>query len=249
MTARIARHRAGWRTPAILCSAVLAILVLPAAVSLASAPGQPILPQEQEVVNIVNQERAKVGAAPLIVNYSLQEAAWMHNELMVKKGCFSHTACGDGGPSDRIRKTGYKWVTWGENIARGQRSPAAVMNAWMNSTGHRRNILSKDFTDIGVAYNPSGPTWTQVFATPQNGYATVVPPRGGSDPTTPPDCDLPDFNGDHQVTQTDVDEVAAHFLQRAGDPGWNAKYDLVKDDVINVYDVFEVVLALGESCG
>ena len=77
------RRMTGWRRPAIMLLAVLSILVLPAAALFASAPGQPILPQEQAVVDLVNQERAKVGSPPLTVNYSLQEAAWMHNELMV----------------------------------------------------------------------------------------------------------------------------------------------------------------------
>jgi len=248
MTALHPSRIAGRRTSLVVLLSVLTILVVPAAVSLASPPGQPILPQEQEVVNIVNQERAKVGAAPLNVNYSLQDAAWMHNEHMVTTGCFSHDKCKDGGPSDRIKKTGYKWVTWGENIARGQRTPVAVMNAWMNSTGHRRNILSKEFVDIGVAYNPSGPTWTQVFSTPRSDYATVVPPSGGGG-TTPPACDLPDVNGDRQVTQADVDAVADHFMQTPADPGWEARYDVIADQVINVYDIFEVVLALGENCG
>ncbi len=236
-----------WRMPAILLLAVFSILSLPAAGLLASAPGETILPQEQEVVNLVNQERAKVGAPALYVNYSLQEAAWMHNELMVSKGCFSHTACGDGDPGDRIAKTGYRFVTWGENIARGQRNPAQVMNAWMNSTGHRRNILNKDFTDIGVAYNPSGPTWTQVFSTPNPNYATVVPPTGGGG-AKPPACELPDFNGDRAVTQTDVDTITAHFMQTPADRGWDAKYDVIPDQVVNVYDIFEVVLAVGETC-
>jgi uncharacterized protein YkwD len=244
LTSRVTRRR----TPAIMFVAVLSILVLPATALFASAPGESILPQEQAVVDLVNQERAKVGAQPLIVNYSLQEAAWMHNEHMVTKGCFSHTNCGNGGPPDRIKKSGYRSVTWGENIARGQRSPAAVMNSWMNSTGHRRNILSKDFTDIGVAYNPSGPTWTQVFGTPNPSYATVVPPTGGGG-AKPPTCELPDYNGDRSVTQADVDEIASHFMQTPGDRGWDARFDLIPDNVINVFDVYEVVLALGETCG
>lgn len=236
------------RASVVTALSALVVLTVPAAVSLASPPGEPILPQEQAVVDLVNQERAKVGAPALIVNYSLQDAAWSHNELMVSSGCFSHDRCGDGGPGDRIKKTGYRSVTWGENIARGQRTPAAVMNAWMNSTGHRRNILNPDFTDIGVAYNPSGPTWTQVFATPRQDYATVVPPTGGGSGTNPPACSLPDFDADRVVTQVDVDIVSARFLQTASDPGWDARFDVIKDDVINVFDVFEVVLSLDQRC-
>lgn len=237
---------AGPRSAGLLAWAVLSVLALPVGLALASAPGETILPQEQAVVDIVNQERAKQGAAPLIVNYSLQEAAWSHNEHMVNTGCFSHTGCGNGGPGDRINKTGYRSVTWGENIARGQRSPAAVMNAWMNSSGHRRNILNPAFTDIGVAYNPSGPTWTQVFAAPRSNYATVTPPSGSAG--APAACQVPDFDGDRVVTQADVERVAARFLQTSSSPGWDPQYDLVKDEVIDVYDVFEVVLALNARC-
>ena len=96
----------------------LTLMALPSAILLASEPGEPILPQEQEVVDLVNAERAKRSIPPLIVNYSLQEAAWAHNEHMVKTGCFSHRGCGDGDPGSRIAKTGYKAATWGENIAR-----------------------------------------------------------------------------------------------------------------------------------
>jgi hypothetical protein len=98
-----------------------------------------------------------------------------------------------------------------------------------------------------VAYNPSGPTWTQVFSTPNPSYATVVPPTGGGG-AKPPACELPDFNGDRAVTQADVDAISARFMQTPADRGWDAKFDVIPDQVVNVYDIFEVVLAVGESC-
>jgi hypothetical protein len=224
------------------------LLALSQSVSLASPPGTPILPEEQEVVDLVNAERRKVGAAPLIVNYSLMEAAWNHNEFMVRTGNFCHNGCGDGTVGERIDATGYRWTTYGENIARGQRNPVAVMNAWMNSAGHRRNILNAGFKDIGVAYNPSGPTWTQVFGAPRPDYMTVTPPGAGPEPT-PQACELPsDVNGDERVDQADVALVSGHFLTREGDGGWDSTMDVVSDGVVNIYDIFQVVSDKGASC-
>jgi len=238
--------RSGRRSALVLFAASALVLALPAAIALASAPGERILPQEQEVVNLVNAERAKLNRKPLLVNYQLQVAAWLHNEHMVATGCFSHTACGNGQPSDRVKKSGYKGGNVGENIAKGYRTPSEVMEGWMNSSGHRANILNANYIDIGVAYNPSGPTWTQVFAVPDPNVPTVTPPSGSGPEVAP--CDLPDFNGDRTVTDADVDLVAAQLMLSAEDPAWNAKYDVVKDRTINVYDVYEVSLKVGQSC-
>jgi hypothetical protein len=227
--------------------AVLVTLVLPAAVSVASPPGQLISPEEAEVVRLVNEERAKQRLKPLIVNYSLQESAWNHNEYMANHNCFSHQCSGERRYDQRIAATGYKAITSGENIAKGYPNPAAVMNGWMNSTGHRANILGKSYTDIGVAYNAQQRLWTQNFAAPQPGYATVTPPAAGSNP---PACSLPlDFNGDRVVDEADVRDISAHLLTVAGGPGWDARYDVVADNLIDVRDIFRVVQAVGSRCG
>jgi uncharacterized protein YkwD len=235
-----------------------ALFALPAIVA-ASPPGQPISPAEQEVVDLVNQERTSRGIPPLTVNYSLMEAAWSHNEHMFDTGCFSHTACGDGNPGDRIRPTGYKFTTWGENIAKGQTSPASVMDAWMHSPGHRANILSTKYKDIGVAHHdaswPNGPLWTQVFASPQDGYATVTPPAGsGSKPgnpdvPTPTTCVVPmDYNGDLTVDMQDVQIISSSFMATPGDPRWEEAYDVIPNGIVDIYDVFQVILADGNGC-
>jgi hypothetical protein len=227
--------------------AAVAILGLPAALTLASGPGEPILPQEQEVVDLVNQARQAQGKRPLYVNYQLQVAAWLHNEHMVRTGCFSHSGCGNGGPADRVRQSGYKGGMVGENIAKGYRTPAAVMDGWMNSSGHRANILSDRYIDIGVAYNPSGPHWTQVFAVPDSSVPTVTPPAGGGSEPAPP-CGLPDFDGDRTVTDADVDFVAEHFMLTSEDAAWNPDVDLIADGIIDVFDIYEVVRNLGKTC-
>lgn len=251
------------RAAAIVPLAIAAVvLALPLSVTLASPPGQPILPEEQEVVDLVNQERARKQLPPLVVNYSLQDAAWMHNEHMADTGCFCHDercgqrACSDGTPGDRIAKTGYKPRTWGENIAWGQRTPVKVMEAWMGSPGHRGNILGSKYTDIGVAYNPNGPLWTQVFGAPREDYATVTPPAGapgspgpGPGELPPAACILPeDVTGDKRVNRLDVDLVQAHFLQTPEHPDWLPEADVMSDEVVNLFDIFQVVTAMGRTC-
>lgn len=232
----------------LLAGALLA--ALPLTIAIAAPPGEPITPIEQEVVDLVNAERAKVGVAPLTVNYSLMEAAWSHNEHMAATGCFSHTSCGNGDPGDRIRATGYQAANWGENIARGYPNPTAVMAGWMSSSGHRANILRASFKDIGVAHNPGARLWTQVFGTPRPDYMTVTPPTGGGPgPVEPPTCELPeDLNGDQRVDRADVDLVKARFLQTAGHPDWSPDFDLRPDGVINLFDIFQVVTRVGASC-
>ncbi len=84
---------------------------------------------------------------------------------MAARDYFSHTSPEGGSAGDRITAAGYRWSTWGENIARGQQTPESVMDAWMNSPGHRANILNCDFKDLGVGVHiaSGGPWWTQNF--------------------------------------------------------------------------------------
>ncbi len=247
---RIIAHRLGSQGPILLAALAFVVLFcLPAAVSAWKGPGNPLDPIEREVVNLVNAERESRGIPTLIVNYQLQEAAWKHSEHMARNKVLCHSGCGDGDPASRIRATGYKAATWGENVASGQRTSTQVMNAWMNSSGHRRNILNPDFTDIGVAYAVGGlygNSWTQVFGRPASGFATVTPPPGGEAEETPPACGSAyDFNEDCVVDEADLAEIEARFLAVPGDPRWDAKYDLIPDDEINIYDINEVVLAMG----
>jgi uncharacterized protein YkwD len=232
---------------ALALIAALALGTLTTAAALASPPGEPISTIEQELVNAVNAERTKRGLNPLIVNYSLMEAAWNHSVHMGKVGQLAHQGIGDGTPRDRINATGYKWITYGENVAVGYPNVQAVMTAWMNSPGHRANILNPKFTDIGVAHVVDGKHWwTQVFGkpVPPPDYVTVTPPAGHGRP-----CELKgDFDYDGKVTREDVDVVAQKFMLQEGDPDWDARFDLVSDGVINVYDVYEVARGIGNTC-
>ncbi|MBH1933003.1 sigma-70 family RNA polymerase sigma factor [Streptomyces sp. AV19] len=119
----------------------------------------------QQVTDLVNAERAKAGCSPLTGNAQLDQAAQAHSDDMAARGFFDHTNPDSKGPGDRVTAAGYRWTTYGENIAYGQQSAASVMDGWMKSPGHKANILNCSFKEIGVGVNhaPGGPRWTQVF--------------------------------------------------------------------------------------
>ncbi|MFE3602753.1 CAP domain-containing protein [Streptomyces sp. NPDC059096] len=116
------------------------------------------------VLSLVNQERAKVGCAALKADASLNALAQAFSDDMAKRGFFDHTDPDGDTPWDRAEQAGVKNLG-GENIARGQATAEAVMDSWMNSEGHRANILNCDYTRLGVGVNTSsgGPWWTQNF--------------------------------------------------------------------------------------
>lgn len=118
---------------------------------------------EGEVVRLVNIEREKAGLGPLVPNWELARVARYKSEDMKNKGYFSHTSPTYGSPFQMMRSFGISFRSAGENIARGQTTPAAVVKAWMSSNGHRANILNPSFTHIGVGYVQSGHYWTQMF--------------------------------------------------------------------------------------
>ncbi|NLR46027.1 CAP domain-containing protein [Priestia megaterium] len=119
---------------------------------------------EQKVVDLVNQERQKQGLKPLTLNKELSDVARTKSKDMMDKGYFDHNSPTYGSPFDMMKQFGIEYKTAGENIAKGQQSPEDVMNAWMNSDGHRKNILNPDFTEIGVGYVKGDTTyWTQQF--------------------------------------------------------------------------------------
>ncbi|MFB7663194.1 sigma-70 family RNA polymerase sigma factor [Kitasatospora sp. NPDC056138] len=123
---------------------------------------------QQQVIDLVNTERSKAGCGPVRNNSKLQAAAQGHSDDMAARNFFDHTNPDGAGPQARIEAAGYQWSTWGENIARGQSDPAAVMDSWMHSPGHRANILNCAFTELGVGVHQGsgGPWWTQDFGAP-----------------------------------------------------------------------------------
>ncbi|MBT2420276.1 sigma-70 family RNA polymerase sigma factor [Streptomyces sp. ISL-22] len=122
-----------------------------------------------QVVALVNKERADAGCGPLAQDAQLNNAAQGHSEDMAARDFFDHTNPDGADPGQRITAAGYTWSTYAENIARGQQTPEAVMDSWMNSPGHRANILNCSFKDIGVGIHKAsgGPWWTQNFGARQ----------------------------------------------------------------------------------
>lgn len=122
-----------------------------------------VLSFENEVIRLVNEERAKNGLKALTANWELSRVARYKSQDMVDNRYFSHTSPTYGTPFQMIRAFGLTYRTAGENIAYGQRTPQAVVSAWMNSSGHRANILNASYTQIGVGYVANGHYWTQMF--------------------------------------------------------------------------------------
>ncbi|TDD39785.1 CAP domain-containing protein [Actinomadura sp. KC06] len=119
---------------------------------------------EAAVVSLTNAERAKAGCEPLHVDQRLVTAARRHSADMAANGYFDHTSRNGDSPWKRMEDAGYP-SPGAENIAKGYSTAAAVMKGWMDSPGHRANILNCDLRAIGVgkASGPGGPLWTQDF--------------------------------------------------------------------------------------
>lgn len=118
---------------------------------------------EAEVIRLVNIERQNAGLKPLTQNWELSRVARIKSQDMMKNNYFAHNSPTYGTPFNMMKDFGITYKSAGENIAKGQTTSAAVMKAWMNSPGHRANILNSNFTQIGVGYEPNGNYWTQQF--------------------------------------------------------------------------------------
>jgi uncharacterized YkwD family protein len=117
----------------------------------------------QQVIDLTNAQRSKNGLPALKADSQLNGVAQKKSQDMQQNNYFSHTSPTYGSPFDMMRDFGVTYKSAGENIAQGQRTPQEVVNAWMNSEGHRKNILSAKFTHIGVGYEATGKHWTQMF--------------------------------------------------------------------------------------
>lgn len=128
-----------------------------------NVPTKANVSEKQQVINIVNQKRKEAGLNPLTENWELSRVAQFKAEDMQDKGYFDHNSPTYGSPFKMMKDFGIHFGYAGENIAKGQRSPQEVMNSWMNSQGHRENILSPNFKHIGVGYDARGKEWVQQF--------------------------------------------------------------------------------------
>lgn len=118
-----------------------------AAPSSVSAP----MSVSSQLVAQVNQQRAARGLAPLSLSPQLTQSAEGHSADQARRGTMSHTGSNGSNVYQRVTATGYFPNAWGENVAAGQPDVSSVMGAWMASASHRANILSGNFTEIGVA--------------------------------------------------------------------------------------------------
>lgn len=120
---------------------------------------------EQQVITLTNEARVANGCPPLTHNDKLHAAALGHSKDMYQNDYFSHDSLDGSTMADRINQQGYQWRRLAENIAYGYRTASSVVAGWMNSSGHRANILNCDLTEIGVGFHNF--YWTQNFGTPR----------------------------------------------------------------------------------
>lgn len=122
-----------------------------------------VLNFELEVVRLVNEIRVQNGLSALTYDWELSRVARYKSQDMKDNNYFSHTSPIYGSPFQMMKSFGIAYRSAGENIARGYATPQSVVDGWMNSSGHRANILNASFTRIGVGYIAGGHYWTQMF--------------------------------------------------------------------------------------
>ncbi|PZU98849.1 MAG: hypothetical protein DCE90_03315 [Pseudanabaena sp.] len=127
---------------------------------------------DEELLRLTNLERKKLGLAPLKLSPQLKQAAQSHAKDMATNGFFSHTGLNGSSIGDRAKSSGYRYAVVGENLAAGRATPEGTIRQWMNSPGHRANILNNAFTEIGFGYANAPNSryrhyWVQVLGRPQ----------------------------------------------------------------------------------
>lgn len=138
-------------------------LIYPGQILNIPATDSTVTSYENEVIRLVNEIRVKNGLKALTADWELSRVARYKSQDMKDNNYFSHTSPVYGSPFNMIKNFGISYRSAGENIAKGQKTPQAVVNDWMNSSGHRANILNSAYTKIGVGYVAEGNYWTQMF--------------------------------------------------------------------------------------
>ncbi|WP_181347522.1 CAP domain-containing protein [Thalassobacillus sp. CUG 92003] len=118
---------------------------------------------QTQVIELTNAEREKQGLDPLKASKEVSKVAQAKSKDMAKNDYFSHTSPTYGSPFDMLKDFGVDYTVAAENIAAGQQTPEEVVKGWMNSPGHRKNIMNRSVTHIGVGYAKEGNHWTQMF--------------------------------------------------------------------------------------
>jgi uncharacterized protein YkwD len=139
-----------------------------------------VQPSVLRILELTNAERQKAGLGPLALSQELNDAAQRYSQVLAASGCFQHTCGPVPNFRDRINQAGYTgWTAIGENIAAGYPTPEAVVAGWMSSTGHRANILSAKYTEIGIGVVSGsgrfGLYWTQEFGARPNVELNFAP--------------------------------------------------------------------------
>lgn len=140
------------------------------AVTAESVSSSPAAPFQQQVLALVNHHRRKAGCGPLTLDARLILAANRHAADMARREYFEHESPGGRDPGERVTGAGYAWSRYSENIARGQASPFQVVSAWMDSPGHRKNILDCALDEMGTGLAMASdrtPYWVQDLASPR----------------------------------------------------------------------------------
>ena len=143
-----------------------------------------------KILGSVNEERRLVGAKPVCINSLLMRAAMVQAQYQNTINEMTHDGPGGTNVGDRVTATGYKWTQASENVAVGQTTPKTVMLGWMNSEGHRKNILNPDSTEMGIAR--VGKYWAQAFGKPRpgSGGCNVAVPGGNLGIVEPKQLDI-----------------------------------------------------------
>lgn len=180
-----------------------------------------------EILKLTNEFRAQNGLAPLKLNSELNTAAQRHSQDMAVGDYFSHTGKNGSQPWDRAKAAGYEARSMGENIAAGQTTAKAVVEAWKNSPGHRANLLNSKFTELGVGYynltNDTGSVnynryWTQLFGSGDLNRSTTR--ASVSNQSSPPASRLVGDAGNNRLVGGAGDDV---LLGQAGRDRLNGK--------------------------
>ena len=132
-------------------------------------PSTAEMTQAEAILKLVNQERAKAGVPALTLSEKLTSIANTKAKDMADNNYFSHDSPTYGSPFDMLKQFGVSFSYAGENIAAGQKTAEEVMNSWMNSSGHKANILNKNYTQLGVGFvrgGQYGTEWVQLFIRP-----------------------------------------------------------------------------------
>ncbi|WP_210408295.1 CAP domain-containing protein [Allokutzneria sp. NRRL B-24872] len=160
------------RSAALVLGAVLATTLAPglAHADIDSAALLDPVAEAQLVLDLTNGHRAEAGCPALTPNPQLAASAQAHSEDMAAQNYFSHTGKDGSDPGQRMARAGYVGRSWAENIAAGYRDAEKTVRQWMNSEGHRKNILNCDLRELGVGFVSKPGTryttyWTQNFGT------------------------------------------------------------------------------------